>query len=145
MLKQLLFVSAVILFGITASSAPGPTPQNAAPAPATGQKNPVKPTEKSRARAREIYGIDCAICHGNTGNGKTDLAKDMELTLGDWTDAKTLAATSDDDLFKVIRNGKGKMPPEEVGRAKDDDVWNLILYIRSLSKGQPAAAPAANN
>ena len=145
MLKQLLFVSAVILFGITASSAPGPTPQNAAPAPATGQKNPVKPTEKSRARAREIYGIDCAICHGNTGNGKTDLAKDMELTLGDWTDAKTLAATSDDDLFKVIRNGKGKMPPEEVSRAKDDEVWNLILYIRSLSKGQPAAAPAANN
>src|ERR1035437_1479626 len=145
MLKQLLFVSAVILFGITASSAPGPTPQNAAPAPGTGQKNPVKPTEKSRARARDIYGIDCAICHGNTGNGKTDLAKDMELTLGDWTDAKTLAATSDDDLFKVIRNGKGKMPPEEVSRAKDDEVWNLILYIRSLSKGQPVAAPAANN
>jgi hypothetical protein len=31
------------------------------------------------------------------------------------------------------------MPPEDAGRAKDDDVRNLIVYIRSFSKGQPAA------
>ena len=55
MLKPLLFVSAVVLFGISASSAPGPTPQDATPAAASGQKNPVKPTEKSQARAKEIY------------------------------------------------------------------------------------------
>jgi hypothetical protein len=40
-------------------------------------------------------------------------------------------------LFNTIRNGKDKMPPEEVGRASDTDVWNLIIYIRGLSKGQP--------
>jgi hypothetical protein len=39
------------------------------------------------------------------------------------------------------------MPPEDVGRATDTEVWNLIIYIRSLSKGQPptpipAPAPA---
>jgi hypothetical protein len=33
------------------------------------------------------------------------------------------------------------MPAEPVGRAKDDEVRNLILYIRSLAKAQPAAAP----
>ena len=102
----------------------------------------MKPTEKSQARAKEIYGVDCAICHGENGNGKTDLAKDMQLTLGDWTDAKTLASKSDQDLFKLIRNGKDKMPPEASGRAKDDEVWNLILYIRGMSKGQPQPAPA---
>ena len=106
MLKPLLFVSASILFGVTALSAPAPRPQDAAPAPAAGQKNPVKPTEKSQARAKEIYAVDCAICHGENGNGKTDLAKDMQLTLGDWTDARTLANKSDDELFKAIRNGK---------------------------------------
>jgi hypothetical protein len=56
-----------------------------------------------------------------------------------------LAGKQDGDLFKVIRNGKGKMPSEDAERAKDDEVWNLILYIRSLSKQQPAAAPAATN
>lgn len=141
MLKPLLFVSAIVLLGVTASSAPGPEPQKAARASASDQKNPVKPIEKSLTRVKEIYGVDCAICHGETGDGKTDLAKDMGLTLGDWTDPKTLAGKPDQELFDAIRNGKGKMPPEAVGRAKDDEVRNLILYIRSLAKAQPAAAP----
>jgi len=145
MLKPLLIVSAVVLFGMTVSSASGPAPQEQAPTQASGQKNPVKPTEKSQARAKEMYGVDCAICHGDTGSGKTDLARDMQLKLGDWTDSKTLAARSDEDLFNVIRNGKDKMPPEGKSRAKDDEVWNLILYIRGMSKGQPAAAPAPAN
>jgi cytochrome c5 len=142
MLKPLLFVSAVVLFGITAASAPGPEPQKAARASASDQKNPVKSAEKSQARAKELYGQDCSVCHGETGDGKTDLAKDMGLTLGDWTDPKTLAGKPDQELFDAIRNGKGKMPPEAVGRAKDDEVRSLILYIRGLAKPQPAAAPA---
>src|ERR1039458_2173053 len=141
MLKPLLFVSTIVLFGITAASAPGPEPQKAAPASASDHKNSVKPAEKSQARAKELYGQDCSICHGETGDGKTDLAKDMGLTLGDWTHPKTLAGKQAQELFDAIRNGKGKMPPEAVGRAKDDEVRNLILYIRSLAKSQPAAAP----
>jgi mono/diheme cytochrome c family protein len=141
MLKPLLFVSAVVLLGITASSAPGPEPQKAARASASDQKNPVRPTEKSQARAKELYGQECAVCHGETGDGKTDLAKGMGVTLGDWTDPKTLAGKQDQELFDAVRNGKGKMPSEDLGRAKDDEVRNLILYIRGLAKLQPAAAP----
>jgi mono/diheme cytochrome c family protein len=142
MLKPLLFVSAAVLFGVTALSTPGSISQDSTPAPAAGQKNPVKPTDKSQARAKEIYGIDCAICHGDYGNGKTDLAKDMELTLDDWSNPATLANKQDQDLFSVIRNGKGKMPAEAEGRAKDDEVWNLIIYIRGLYKLPPPPAPA---
>jgi mono/diheme cytochrome c family protein len=142
MLKPLLFASAVVLFGITASSTPGPTPQDATPARASGQKNSAK-TDKALARAKEIYSVDCTICHGATGDGKTDLAKDMQMTLKDWTDPTALAAMSDADLFKVIRAGNDKMPPEPEGRAKDDDVKGLVLYIRSMAGKQPAAAPAA--
>jgi hypothetical protein len=28
------------------------------------------------------------------------------------------------------------MPAEDAGRARNDDVWNLIIYIRRFSKGQ---------
>jgi hypothetical protein len=31
------------------------------------------------------------------------------------------------------------MPAEDAGRAKDDEVWNLIIYIRGLYKQQPVA------
>jgi mono/diheme cytochrome c family protein len=110
--------------------------QNAAP---TG-KGAVKPTAESQAKAKMLYGRDCALCHGATGNGKND----MGFTMDDWTNPNTLAGKVDSDLFASIRSGKGdKMPPEDVGRANDTEVWNLIVYIRTLSKNQPAPAPVA--
>jgi len=93
-------------------------------------------------RAKQIYNIDCALCHGANGDGKTDLAKDMQLNLTDLTDPKTLEGKTDDQLFDLIRKGNGKMPGEETGRAKNDEVKALMQYIRHMSKDQPAA-PAA--
>jgi mono/diheme cytochrome c family protein len=104
---------------------------------------PAKPAADPLARAKNIYQIDCAVCHGNNGNGKTDLATSMSLTLNDWTDPKTLADKSDADLFKMIRDGKDKMPPEAPDRAKDDDVRSLVTYIRTFSKPQAATASTA--
>ncbi len=105
----------------------------AAPLPST-TRNPVKPTAESQAHAKKVYGYECEMCHGATGDGKTDLAKDMKLTLTDLTDPKTLADKSDADIFNLIRDGKGPMTPEG-GRMKTDDIWNLVLYVRSMAKG----------
>ena len=134
MLKPVLLVSAVALFAIA--------PPTSTTAPAQVAATKAKITADSQAKAKKLYAMDCALCHGATGDGKTDLAKDMQLTLLDWTDAKSLGATQDDELFKTIRNGKGKMPPEDKGRATDDEVWNLIVYIRAMGKAQPETAPA---
>jgi mono/diheme cytochrome c family protein len=119
--------------------------QTVTPTPAAPVKNPVKPTAESQAKAKSLYQIDCALCHGDNGNGKSDWATSMNLTLSDWTDPKTFAGQEDWELFNIIRNGKGaNMPPEGEGRAKDAEVWNLVIYIRSFSKAQPPAPePAA--
>jgi mono/diheme cytochrome c family protein len=145
MLKPFLLSSAAILLVLAAAPVPGVSQQETAPAAAApASTNPVKPTAASQERAKSLYTRDCALCHGDNGNGKTDVATSMSVTLDDWTDAKTLAAKSDQDLFNTIRKGKGdKMPPEDAGRAKNDELWNLIIYIRSLSSAQPAAAPPA--
>ena len=143
MLKSLLLVSSVLLFEVAAAPVPsasgGPPPQEPSSV-ANAAKNPVKPTAESQAKAKKTYGYDCALCHGDKGDGKTDLAKDMQMTLTDLTDPKTLAGKSDQDLFEIIRKGKDKMPPEEAARAKDDDVWNLVVYVRSLSKNNATTA-----
>ncbi len=153
MLKSFLLFFAVLLIAVAAvpllsrgaqQTAPAPAlTQEApvAPAPAVPVRNPVKPTAESQAKAKSLYQIDCAMCHGDNGNGKTDLATSMSLTLADWSDPKSLADKQDGELFNIIRNGKGeKMPPEAEGRAKDSEVWNLIIYIRSFSKPQAQAA-----
>jgi mono/diheme cytochrome c family protein len=148
MWKSFLLFSAAILVTFALMPPLGGMSQDATPAPAPtpGMKNPfVKPNPESQAKAKRLYSQDCAMCHGDNGNGKTDLAKDMSMTLGDWTDPKTLANTPDSDMFNAIRNGKGKMPAEAEGRAGNNEVWHLILYIRSMSKSQPAAPAAAPN
>jgi len=148
MVSPYLFISTMILFAFTQAPNPGPVPQEAAPAPtAAPARNHAKPNSEAQAHAKKLYAIDCAMCHGENGNGKTDLAKDMQLNLADWTDSKSLANKSDEDLFKAVRNGKGKMPAEDANRANDDVVRSIIFYIRNmpnLPKDQPAEAPPVN-
>ena len=136
MLKPLLLLPAVVFFAIGAASNPSPAPQE-------GTAKPGKAANASATRAKEIYNFDCAICHGPNGNGKTDLAKDMQLTLTDFTDPKTFEGKTDDQLFDLIRKGKDKMPAEDPGRAKNDELKGIVQYIRSFSKDQPAATPAS--
>lgn len=101
--------------------------------PETAQKaNPVKPSPEGLAKAKKTYAIDCAMCHGENGDGKGDLAADMK-GVTDFTKPDALKDRTDGELFHIIRKGKGDMPPEG-DRAKDDDVWNLVNYIRSFAK-----------
>jgi len=137
MLKPLLLLPAIVFLAIGAASNPSPEPQEGAGAKSSKAANP------AMARAKEIYGFDCAICHGANGNGKTDLAKDMQLNLTDFTDPKTFEGKTDDQLFDLIRKGKDKMPAEDASRAKPDEVKAIVQYIRTFSKDQPAAAPAS--
>ena len=139
MLKSFLHFAAVFSLVLASATAPARPPQDGPQASSSKKVSP-----ESHAKAKKVYQMDCALCHGATGDGKTDLAKDMQLTLLDWTDSKTLSNMSDQALFDTIRKGKGKMPPEDDSRAKNEEVRNLVVYIRTFGKDQPAAAaPAA--
>lgn len=146
MLKPFLFLSAAALLVIASLSAPATPPQAA---PANSSRNAASKSAAAKssadtqamAKAKQVYNMDCALCHGATGDGKTDVAKDMGLNLDDWTDPKALAGHQDEELFNIIRNGKEKMPSEGPGRASDAEVRNLIVYIRGMAKDQSAAAP----
>ncbi|HMG84910.1 MAG TPA: cytochrome c [Terracidiphilus sp.] len=141
MLKSFLLFTAVVLLVTAAASAPARPPQDAS----ANVKSGAKLSPEAHARAKKLYELDCALCHGSSGDGKTDLAKDMQLTLIDWTDPKALSGMSDQALFDAIRKGKGKMPPEDEGRAKNDDIHYLVNYIRKFAQDRPATtvAPAA--
>ena len=73
------------------------------------------------------------MCHGKEGAGDGDLAEDMHLKLRDFRDAATLKDLTDGDIYSIINNGKGKMTGEE-GRLKPDEIWDIVNFVRSLSK-----------
>lgn len=127
----------------TAPAAQGATPgASKIPDEALKQVNPVKPTAESIATGKRIYGYDCEMCHGEKGNGKGDLAGDMKLQLANFGDPKSFQDKTDGELFYVIKNGKGQMPAEGA-RAKSDQIWDMVNYIRSLAKAaKPEKAEA---
>ena len=131
-----LALAALLIFAVPAQQ-PTPAPAAAAAAvipPDVAQMvNPVKPTPETLARAKKMYGYDCAMCHGATGDGKGELVADMKLSLKDYTDPAALKDISDGQIFYIIKNGKGQMTGEG-DRAKPDDVWALVMLLRSFAK-----------
>jgi mono/diheme cytochrome c family protein len=109
------------------SAEPKMTPEDAA------KKNPVPPTAEGLAEVRKLFGYNCAMCHGKTGDGKGDLAADMKLELLDWRDASSLEKMTDGELFWIISKGKGKMPGEG-DRTAEKVRWNFVNLVRSFAK-----------
>ena len=106
------------------------------PPEAVKQPNPVKLSPESLAQGKRIYGYDCAMCHGADGDGKGDLAVKTKLKVPDFRDPGTLKDRTDGELFYIIKNGKGEMPLEG-DRAKPDDLWSLVNFVRSFAKKEP--------
>ncbi len=95
--------------------------------------NPVKATAESLAQGKKYYGYDCAMCHGESGDGKGEVAISEKIPMQSFKDPATLGGMTDGQMFYIIKNGRGKMPPEG-DRVKPTELWNMVNYIRSLSK-----------
>jgi mono/diheme cytochrome c family protein len=97
--------------------------------------NPTKATPESIALGKKAYGVDCAMCHGNSGGGDGELAGVMKLKLRDYRDPDSLKSMTDAEIFTIIDKGKGQMSGEE-GRMKAPQIWDVVNYVRSLSRSK---------
>ena len=78
-----------------------------------------------------IYDRSCKSCHGPDGTANPSIAKMMKVEMKDLKSAD-VQAMSDDEIKKIITDGKGKMPAVKTvsGAALD----NVVAYVRSLKK-----------
>ena len=111
------------------------------PAEDAQRANPVKATEASVAAGRKYYSSQCAMCHGKDGDGKGDLAVQMEMKIPDYREPESLAKFTDGELFYILTKGMDKMPPEG-DRTPDEKKWNAINFLRSLPKPKAGEKPA---
>ena len=93
---------------------------------------PVPSSPNSLQRGQTLFGINCALCHGagGTGNGAVGAfftPKPFDLT---GSDVQNL---QDDELFIVISQGFGVMPPYAENLSPEER-WDVINYVRSLKK-----------
>jgi mono/diheme cytochrome c family protein len=124
-----MFGFGVALAGITVVSAqnPGGNPE------AKKMKNPVASSAASIAAGKALYTRNCRFCHGDDAKGNGQMApKDTHPS--DLTDAKWDRGDSDGEIFVVLRDGAGpdfKMKGYK-GRMSDNDMWNVVNYLRSV-------------
>lgn len=79
---------------------------------------------------RAAYDKSCKSCHGVDGTANPAIAKMMKVDMRNLQSAEVQAA-SDDEMKKIITDGKGKMKPMPAlaGSAAD-----IVAYMRTLKK-----------
>ena len=94
--------------------------QKASPHSAPSQKNQVIDV---------TWGKQCATCHGRRGKG--DGPSSTMVKARDLTNPEFQASVSDEQLAKVIREGKDKMPAFNL---PDSIVQGLVQHVRGFAK-----------
>lgn len=105
------------------------TPTPAAVDSMSGLANPVAADDSSIALGQRYYQVNCAVCHGDDGQGTKNLAV-ARYGLGINIVGATTQGRTDGYLYGMIRNGRGLMP--SYNRIEDRDRWHVVNYVRGL-------------
>jgi mono/diheme cytochrome c family protein len=93
--------------------------------------NPVKADQASLARGKELYNINCAVCHGSDGKGNGPMASHLQNKPYDLT-SFPIQSFTDGGVFFIISTGvPGKMPAMN-GNLTVLGRWDVVNYMRTL-------------
>jgi mono/diheme cytochrome c family protein len=79
---------------------------------------------------KTAYDKSCKSCHGADGTANPAIAKMMKVDMRN-LQSPEVQATSDDELKKLIADGKGKMKPMPAAAGSAADI---VAYMRSFKK-----------
>jgi mono/diheme cytochrome c family protein len=105
------------------------------------RNNPIRFTDISVARGKELYLSQCAMCHGEKAKGKGTLAPEMNITPPDFTNPDLLSKRTDGELFAIIGQGLAPMPGQST-RLTAWQRWDLVNFLRAAEGKSPAKATA---
>jgi len=103
------------------------------PAVSAAKKNPIASTPDSIAAGQKIYSKTCMMCHGKSGDADGPAVIELNIHPARLSDPQLMGPESDGSLFWKITTGKKPMPAFGK-RLSETDRWNLINYVRTLSK-----------
>jgi mono/diheme cytochrome c family protein len=102
------------------------------PEEAEALENPFPVTEESVAEGAALYARNCAICHGENGEGDGPAASGLEVLPANLHEDH-VQVLSDGALFWIISHGKPEtpMPPwDEV--LSEEERWHIVNFLRTF-------------
>jgi mono/diheme cytochrome c family protein len=103
-----------------------------APEEAKKMKNPIKATNTSIQKGKEIYEKKCALCHGIKGEGKGPNSVGLNPKPANFRDSHGEKMTDGEHFWKIT-TGRGQMPSFEKDLTVEER-WHVINYINTFSK-----------
>lgn len=98
-------------------------------------KNPVVSSPETMEKGKALYRRHCASCHGAGGKGDGGQAlsggEPSDLTDDAWDTGST-----DGEIFVVIRDGLSADMLAYKDKLKDEQMWQVVVYLRSLGPKQ---------
>lgn len=89
---------------------------------------------ETRQRGREVYLEHCALCHGETGDGRGERRHGFTTQPADFTDRVWRDGTDPDAIYQVIREGKPGTAMPSWKALPDRDLRDATVYVWSLGE-----------
>jgi cbb3-type cytochrome c oxidase subunit III len=131
----ILVLSPMFLF---ADECPQPRNTKRAPSEFLKMVNPL-PSDPENSMAGKILfekkarPLPCMQCHGLDGTGNGPMAFGLNPSPRNFTCSQTIRGVPDGQLFWIIRNGSKGTGMPAFKKLADEEIWQLILYIRKLA------------
>lgn len=96
-------------------------------------KNPFVSQKGAAVVGKKIYDDACAKCHGDKGKADGYSAGSLQIELPDFSNKEVTIEETDGEWFWKVRTGQFEMPPFQMV-LKDDEIWKVVIYLRTLAK-----------
>lgn len=133
-MKTTIFITSVILFIIGSCVTTNLAAQNKewkVPESASKIKNPLKSSSDNINLGKSLYVKHCKSCHGKNGEGDGTKSAELETYPGDFTSSEFQSQT-DGAIFHKTSTGNGDMPAFEKKVDSKEDIWAIIVYLRTF-------------
>ena len=97
--------------------------------------SPLPPTAASIQAGRKLYEQNCAACHGPTGLGNGPAGANLNPPPANLVGVGRMPMITDGYLYWTIAEGGtqlGTAMPLFEGSLGDKQIWELVLFLRSL-------------
>ena len=93
-------------------------------------RSPLAITTEHRSEGKELYGVYCAVCHGDKGNGQGILmTREKFLGIPSYADREI----TDGSIYHVLMYGKNAMG-SHAGQVNATERWQIaqhVMYLRN--------------
>lgn len=120
-----------------AADCPQPRFTGKAPGELYNRDNPLEASRANLKAGDKLYhrlsDPSCEVCHGKKGEGNGQLAQQFDPRPRNFACTETVDGIPDGQLHWIIKNGSPgtAMPPFDY--LSDEEIWQLVLYLRKLS------------